>query len=142
MPRHPGRLALVIGLSAVLFTLLVSCAASKGPSPSGGQPRTTRPTSYVEGTVTAGPRCPVARAERPCPPREVPGALVQLLDGTRILADDLTDQHGRFRLQAPAGQFVVRATNVGAYRSTASHPVRLAPGTTTTVSLQLDTGIR
>jgi hypothetical protein len=96
----------------------------------------------ARGTVTAGPRCPVARAERPCPPREVPGALVQLLDGTRILADDLTDQHGRFRLQAPAGQFVVRATNVGAYRSTASHPVRLAPGTTTTVSLQLDTGIR
>lgn len=68
--------------------------------------------------------------------------MVQLLDGTRILADDLTDQHGRFRLQAPAGQFVVRATNVGAYRSTASHPVRLTPGTTTTVSLQLDTGIR
>src|SRR5665647_3320995 len=124
MPRHPGRVAVVIGLSTVLFTLLVSCAASKGPSPSGGQPRTTRPTSYVEGTVTAGPRCPVARAERPCPPREVPGALVQLLDGTRILADDLTDQHGRFRLQTPAGIFVVRATNVGAYRSTASHPVR------------------
>jgi hypothetical protein len=58
------------------------------------------------------------------------------------MVDGHTDQHGRFRLQAPAGDFVVRATNVGAYRSTASHPVQLSPGTTTTLSLQLDTGIR
>jgi hypothetical protein len=67
---------------------------------------------------------------------------VQVLDGAHVVADDLTDEHGRFRLPTPAGQFVVRATNVGAYRSTASHPVRLTLGMTMTVTLQLDTGIR
>jgi hypothetical protein len=129
-------------LSPVILTVLVSCAAAGGTPASGGRPPPTAPTAYVEGVVTAGPRCPVARAERPCSPTTVPGARVQLLDGAHVVADDLTDQHGHFRLQAPAGQFVVRATNVGAYRSTASHPVRLTSGTTTTVSLQLDTGIR
>ena len=132
----------MISLSPVILTLLVSCAAPDGSTASGDHPDTTPPTAYVDGIVTAGPQCPVARAERPCPPRPVPGARVQLLEGTHVMADDLADQHGRFRLRAPAGQFVLRATNEGGYRSTASHVVRLTPGTTTTVSLQLVTGIR
>jgi hypothetical protein len=141
MHKHPGQL--VIAMSPILLILLVFCAACGGSAASPGNARPTPPaTAYIEGTVTAGPRCPVARAERPCPPKAVPGAQVQLLDGTHVMVDGHTDQLGRFRLQAPAGQFVVRATNVGAYRSTASQPVRLTPGTTTTVSLQLDTGIR
>jgi len=65
-----------------------------------------------------------------------------VLDGAKVMVDGHTDQSGRFRLQAPSGRYVVRATNVGAYRSTASLPVTLNPGRTTTVSLQLDTGIR
>jgi hypothetical protein len=138
MPRHVARFSVALGTSAAVLLLLASCGSADA-SPGGAAGRAS---SHVEGTVVAGPQCPVARAERPCPPRPVPGARVKLLKGSHVIAQDVSDRHGNFRLRTLSGSYVVRATNVGAYRSTASKSVSLAHGATVTVRLVLDTGIR
>ena len=136
------RLPVVLGASTTVIILLASCGGAHASDAAGTDSGAPRATSHVDGTVVAGPRCPVDRAERPCHPRPVPGALVQLIKGSRVVAHGLTHQDGTFRLRGRPGSYVVRATNVGNYRSTVSRPVVLRTGSTTTVRLLVDTGIR
>ena len=54
-------------LLAVAMTLmLLACARSSSPS---------APSTGIYGTVTAGPTCPVERADSPCPPRPWSGSV-------------------------------------------------------------------
>lgn len=97
----------------------------------------------VGGTVSAGPACPVERVDRPCPPRPVSGATVELLRiaGT-VVASTRTDAAGSYRLTAVPGHYVVRATNAGGYRSQTTKSVTLRAGKPRTVNLTVDSGIR
>ncbi|MDT4938951.1 MAG: hypothetical protein QOG80_2622 [Pseudonocardiales bacterium] len=105
------------------------------------RPARAAPASVV-GTVLSGPRCPVERVGSPCPPGPVSGADVAALSGGRIRAATKSDGRGGFRLTVPPGSYTITATNVGAYRSTATQQVVVAPGQTVSISLLLDTGIR
>jgi len=109
----------------------------------GGVAAANQPEGAVQGTVTAGPTCPVERADHPCPPAPVRGADVRLAraDGTTA-ADTATDKGGAFHLSATPGSYMLIATNPGGYHSQASRAVRLTAGHTEQVDLQLDTGIR
>lgn len=53
-----------------------------------------------------------------------------------------TDAHGRFQLTLPAGRYLIRATNIGPYRSTATQAVTVTESHPAAVTLLLDTGIR
>jgi Carboxypeptidase regulatory-like domain len=128
-----GSRALVV--AAVLAALLVTPAcAAKGPSGD---------VAIVTGVVLSGPRCPgPERVDSPCPPGPVQGAAVAASANGRVVASTHTDIRGQFRLSLTPGNYLLRAANVGQYRSTASHSVTVTIGHPVSVTLLLDTGIR
>lgn len=68
--------------------------------------------------------------------------LVQALHGDRVAARQRTRADGGFTFQLPAGEYLLRATNTGGYRSTTEQLATVATGRTTRVTLVLDSGIR
>jgi hypothetical protein len=120
--------------AAGLVVQLAACSYSSGsPHPGSAQ---------IEGKVRAAPACPVERLGSPCPSRPVPGASVQVLQHTSVVATARTDSAGRYRLNVAPGAYTIVATNVGGYRSTAQRRVSAVGGQQTTVDLVVDTGIR
>src|SRR5215467_9391756 len=60
------------------------------------------------GEVVAGPTCPVATAEQPCPPRSVPNRAVLIeTPGGTVVMRVTTDQQGRFRITLAPGTYRV-----------------------------------
>jgi hypothetical protein len=104
-------------LLAVAGLLLCACTES-------GQ--VTGHQGLVTGHVLTAPVCPVERVGQECPPRPVSGAAVIALDGDAVRGSTLTDTAGAFSLTLPDGRYVIRATNVGGYASTADKPVVIA----------------
>lgn len=101
----------------------------------------TRPSGLVIGYVLAAPACPVERVGHPCPPRPVSGAAVVALHGAAVYGSTVTDGGGAFHLTLPDGRYMIRATNVGGYASTATLQVTIS-GTPVHITLTLDSGIR
>jgi hypothetical protein len=134
----PGRSVLPAALATA--AILSSCGAvAQG---SGHPEAASEAKAVVVGQVLAGPACPVQRTDTPCPPRPVKNAKVQLRVAGHVVSTGRTDARGSFRVLAPVGTVVVRATNVGLYPSRAVETVHLARGETAHVSLVLDSGIR
>jgi carboxypeptidase family protein len=114
----------------VLATALAGCAG-RVAAPSGG----------IEGTVTAGPTCPVERAGSPCPPAPWTGTVrATAADGTTREA--VTDASGAYRLPLPDGTYVVTPVLQGGPPTATSVTVTVAGGAMQMLDLQVDTGIR
>ncbi len=120
----------------VLLAAVLSLCACAGP----GGPDTGR-TGVVTGFVLSAPACPVERVGQECPPRPVPGASVVALDGEAVRGSTLTDGAGAFHLTLPDGRYVIKASNVGGYVSTATEPVVISK-TPVHITLVVDSGIR
>jgi carboxypeptidase family protein len=99
-------------------------------------------TGTVVGHVRAGPTCPVEQVGVPCPPRPVVGAEVRAMQGSHEAATTRSGAAGLFTLALPAGRYMLVATNVGGYESTASTTVDVPASGDVVVTLELDTGIR
>ncbi len=125
------RFGLVL-LSAALV-LLGGCTNGSG--------RVTGHSGLVAGYVLTAPVCPVERVGQECPPRPVSGAAVVALQGDSVRSSTLTDTAGAFSLPLPEGRYVIRATNVGGYASTASEAV-VVSGNPVHITLIVDSGIR
>lgn len=124
----------VVGAVASALLVTAGCAESRGSAD---------PTASVTGVVLSGPRCPgPERIASPCPPGPVDGAAVAAVAGGHVIASTRTDSRGRFRLSLPPATYLLRATNVGAYRSTATQTVKVRIGHRVSVTLVVDTGIR
>jgi hypothetical protein len=115
--------------------VLVATLASCGGSSAG-------PAGAVVGRVLSAPTCPVEMVGSPCPPRPVVGARVVATAGSHEVARTRTGAGGAFRLSLRPGTYLVTATNVGGYGSTAASSVDVRRRTTTTVTLTVDSGIR
>lgn len=98
-------------------------------------------SGLVEGYVLSSPVCPVERFAQECPPRPVQGAEVIALDGDAVRGSTITDNTGAFQLTLPDGRYLIRATNVGGYASTATQEVDISD-TPNHVTLIVDSGIR
>jgi hypothetical protein len=98
-------------------------------------------SGLVTGYVLTAPACPVERVGQHCPPRPVSRAAVVALDGNRVRGSTLTDTAGAFSLTLPDGPYVMKATNVGGYASTASEPV-VVSDSPVHITLIVDSGIR
>lgn len=101
----------------------------------------TRHSRLVTGDVLTAPVCPVERVGQECPPRPVSGAAVVALRGDSVRASARTDTSGAFSLTLPDGRYVIRATNVGDYASTASESVVVSDNPVH-ITLIVDSGIR
>ena len=117
-------------LGILLLAAIVSCAAVT--SPAGG----------VRGSVTAGPTCPVERADSPCPPAPWTGT-VRATSSTGATFDAPTDANGGFELHLPDGSYTIAAVIEGGGPPTAEPvPVTVDGGTVQTGDLTVDTGLR
>ncbi|GAB2719289.1 carboxypeptidase-like regulatory domain-containing protein [Arthrobacter bambusae] len=122
----------VVALMAVVLWLS-GCASLGGPG--------TGHSGVVTGFVLTAPVCPVERVGQECPPRPVPGAAVVALDGEAVRGSTLTDGTGAFHLTLPDGNYVIKASNVGGYASTATEAVVISE-TPVHITLVVDSGIR
>jgi len=96
--------------------------------------------------VLAGPTCPVARAEDPCPPKPVSDrqVLIESPAGT-VIARATTDVQGRFQVALAPGAYTLTIPGGhGLLGGQQTKPVQAAVrvGQITHVQILLDTGIR
>jgi hypothetical protein len=134
-------LALVIALGLAL----AACTSNLPGGPQGtlvpGGPQGT-----LVGEVVAGPTCPVANAENPCPPAPVPNRQVRIETfAGAVAATVTTDAEGHFTIHLPPGHYVIHVAiipgQVGFQQVTPSD-VTIVAGQATSITIELDTGIR
>jgi len=126
------------GVLAIAASVLLIAGCGRTPTTGGSSTDALAP---VVGTVMAGPSCPVERVGSPCPPRPVVAGTVELLRAGRVVQTTHTDATGHFGFAASPGTYVLRATNVGGYRSTVARAV-VVSASTAPVTLTVDSGIR
>lgn len=150
MRIHPGRGRLQCTRLATMILVLGFALAGCGVSAAGVSTTSTStiggPTGTIAGDVVAGPTCPVERAGDPCPPAVVKNREVdiQTQAGTTT-ATTTTDVNGRFSVAVPPGSYVVRVKIVQGQvgmRQITPGDVTVIANQTTTVHIELDTGIR
>lgn len=127
-----GVARFAVTLLAAAVVMLCGCTTSSGRVEHSG---------LVTGYVLTAPVCPVERVDQECPPRPVSGAVVAALDGDAVLASTITDSTGAFRLTLPHSRYLIKATNVGGYASTAIQEVAVSD-TPSHITLIVDSGIR
>ena len=124
---------LIAGLLVLLA--LSACASLASQSP-------VAPRSGIRGTVTAGPTCPVEIANSPCPPAVWTGTVRATASGGQRFETE-TDDQGNYNLPLSEGTYtVVPVTEGSGPPSAAPVSVSVTRGTTQTLDLQVDTGIR
>jgi len=118
-------------LVAIVVAFLVSCASGAASPPGGG----------IEGTVTAGPTCPVEIQGSPCPPGVWTGT-VRATASDGAAHETQTDADGRYRLALAPGTYTVAPVIEGSGPPIAK-PVTVTVGDAMQqLDLQVDTGIR
>ena len=103
-----------------------------------------QPGTGIQGTVQAGPTCPVERINSPCPPHPL-AATVVVRDASGA---EVTRFHsgadGRFKLVLAPGTYTLVGLNIGTGFLPRPIPtsVTVTPGTYTTINVEYDSGIR
>jgi len=141
-------------LVSLPLTLLVACVGpTPSPAPTGTSPSPTAEASqaglqsYVFGTVTAGPVCPVERVppDPSCAPRAVSGAvIIATFPGQGEAARAISSTAGNYRLVISGyGTIVLTASPVSGLLGTPTAvQVNLGPAESRQVDFLYDTGIR
>ena len=134
--RRRRALAWLLAAAAVAL-LLAGCGVSTSPG---------APTGKLAGQVIAGPTCGAQPVDKPCPVAPVPHRQIAIdtPDG-RLFETISTDAAGHFSATLPAGSYVLRvAIQRGALgmRQVTPGAITIVAGKTTTVTIELDTGIR
>ncbi|MEP6659265.1 MAG: hypothetical protein ABJD24_05040 [Acidimicrobiales bacterium] len=94
------------------------------------------------GYVTAGPTCPVERAEQPCPPRPVTAQIEARDSAGSLVATGPTDAAGRFSLSLRPGYYTLTVSTGAIYPRCPTVDVAVADGVPTRADISCDTGIR
>ncbi|TMD17742.1 MAG: carboxypeptidase regulatory-like domain-containing protein [Chloroflexi bacterium] len=103
-----------------------------------------QPGTGIQGTVQAGPTCPVERINSPCPPRPL-AATVVVRDGSGA---EVTRFHsgadGRFKVDLAPGSYTIVGLNFGTSLLPRPIPksVTVTQGTYTSINVEYDSGIR
>jgi hypothetical protein len=131
MPKRSSLL-----LAFVLVPLLAS-ACGHHRDPAGGA------SSGIEGQVLIGPRCPVERADSPCPDQPI-AALVSFKDPAgKFLGPARAGDDGRFRIDLSPGTYTVLAHEISDNpRIARPRAVTVEPGAFASITLVIDSGIR
>lgn len=135
--RHATRAAQMLVCAGLLLLHLTQGCENSEQKASG----------QLEGTVTIGPLCPVEPCEPTPQDRSAAYAarsvIVFAADGATLVAELEIDASGGFSAVLEAGAYVIDIDGVPG-DSTGDVPVsiEIAPGETTTVDIDIDTGIR
>jgi hypothetical protein len=137
-----NRLAFSRRITALAFVL--TAVLSVGGCGPDGATGSSGPAadSGISGLTVAGPQCPVQIAGQPCPPKPVSArVVVEDAAGHQVTAFT-SDPQGRFRVQLPAGEYVLVSS--GDPGSLLLKPVQVTvlAGRYADVQLMFDTGIR
>lgn len=104
------------------------------------------PQGTLVGDVVAGPTCPVERVGNPCPPRPVPNRQVRIESPTGdVVTTVTTDARGHFSVHLAPGHYVVRVAIIPGQvglRQVTPGDVTIVAGQITSITIELDTGIR
>ena len=122
-------------------------AQDGGPVPDGAWPKPSAAgRTRIGGRATAGPVCPVEKVppDPACDPRPVAGAVVLIRDASGAeVARVTTDPDGRYVAEVDPGGYIVEAQDVtGLMGKPGPQAATVNAGTTVTVDLAYDTGIR
>jgi hypothetical protein len=120
----------------VVFTLVLAACSGTTADRSNG-----RSVAVIEGKVTAGPTCPVERADHPCPLRLVI-AKIEAAVGTRVVASTRSEADGSYRLELPIGSYTLTAVTGTAFPRCMPSQVDIVTVAPTDVDISCDTGIR
>jgi hypothetical protein len=99
----------------------------------------------VEGSIHAGPTCPVERADDPCPDRPVETTLRLVRSDGSVAAAGKSNSDGTFRLAAPPGKYqlvVDYGSRPGGPGGCPPVDVVIEPDHYTHADVSCDTGIR
>ena len=103
-------------------------------------------SGFIEGTVTAGPQCPVQKdpPDPGCQDKAVIGAVINISQpGTLTTTRATTDELGRYFAVLPPGSYLVEPMPVdGLLGTPAPVEVTIESGATIVLDLHYDTGIR
>lgn len=118
-----------------------SPAPGPSPTPSPTAPPALGGRGTIQGTVTAGPTCPVERVGQPCPPVPVVSRVEARLGGASV-ASSQTSATGAFSMAVPPGTYTVVVIGSGPFPRCPETPAVVAAGAVTTANVMCDTGIR
>jgi hypothetical protein len=98
----------------------------------------------IEGQVVFAPACPVETAGGDCAPQPAAGAQVDISEvGSRESAQVFTtDEQGSFMAELPGGEYSLRAQTSPQIGAEVQTQVTVRSGETTSVQLEIDSGIR
>lgn len=143
--QRPHLWRMLAPVALALALLLAGCGLTTTPGAGAGTPTAT-PTGTLDGKVEASPTCPVEPVAHPCSPAPVPHRPITIKtpDG-KLVQTVTTDANGHFSATLPAGSYVLRVAiepgTVGIRQITPGN-VTITAGGTTTITIELDTGIR
>ena len=135
------RLAAMRAATGLVAAILLAGCATSSTGPRRSSSGTSVSGGPLSGRVLRAPTCPVERIGSPCPPAAAPGAVVAVVNGTRVVAQTSTDRAGHFAVRVPYGQYTVRATNAGPPSTPVTISVDFGP-TSAPITLIVDSGIR
>jgi len=148
--RRPIGTRLCTLLILTPWLLLCACGqagvAPTGPVRAAAAQTAAARTGTIVGDVVAGPTCPVAQAENPCPPQPVAYRMVSIeTPAGATVATTTTDVDGHFSVSIAPGMYVVQvkivAGQIGILQSTPG-AVTVTAGQSLYIKIELDTGIR
>jgi len=144
LSRQPWWLMPSLVLVMVVLVSLAACAPV-GTGASQATATAAANQGTLNGTVVAGPTCPVAIPDHPCPPRPVPDHQVAIItpDG-KTAATVTTDKNGHFSVMLAPGRYEVKVVPGPGPLPVQRQPVfvTIVAGKTVSVTIMLDTGIR
>ena len=121
-------------IASIALALLVAACGTPAAQPGTG----------IQGTVQAGPTCPVERINSPCPPQPL-AATVVVRDGS---GTEVTRFHsgadGRFKVDLAPGSYTLVGLNIGTGFLPRPIPTSVAVtrGAYTSINVEYDSGIR
>ena len=126
--------------TATMMTTTTTTTRASPPPPTTAGVAASTASGGIEGVVVAGPSCPVATPDRPCPPKPVAAHVIVTTPTGQAVASTDSDASGRYRIMVAAGTYIVQVGG-GSFPRCAPVPV-IATAAFVTVDISCDTGIR